>query len=282
MKTTGIFTQSKFEIKFQHYNEPIHLCPFGDVHRSSPLCHVEKWKRHLNELKALPNSYFLGMGDYDDLMSTSERHVFLNPNIHDSTMTTHEKFYRETTERFAKEIEFMNGRIIGFIEGNHYVQFPDGTTSTQYLCQLTGARYLGVSAFIMLILENPNGFTHRLDIWAHHGKGSGTLGGSINSLAKMIDSADADIYLMGHDHKKFIATKSRLRLKEVKRDNVPDLDERQIIMARTGSYLKAYENNMASYVADAAMSPADLGSIRIEMRPRCYDSKRRIDLNGYL
>jgi hypothetical protein len=37
--------------------------------------------------------------------------------------------------KFAKEIEFMQSKLIGLIEGNHYWQFANGTTSTQKLCE---------------------------------------------------------------------------------------------------------------------------------------------------
>ena len=79
MQTTGIFTIHEFEIPISSFNEPIYLIPFGDVHRSAPLCHTEKWLEFLDWAKNKKRCYFLGMGDYDDLASASER-MNLNKN----------------------------------------------------------------------------------------------------------------------------------------------------------------------------------------------------------
>ena len=39
MNTTGLFKIYKYTIEVQKLNEPIYLIPFGDIHRSSPMCH---------------------------------------------------------------------------------------------------------------------------------------------------------------------------------------------------------------------------------------------------
>jgi len=129
------------------------------------------------------------MGDYDDLSSTSERPVFASAMLHNTTRTSLEKMYRQYTERLAKELSFMKGKLLGLLEGNHYSVFEDGTTTTQYLCQLLECKYLGVSAFIRLrfCYKPSDTSTMSLDIWAHHGSGASggrTVGGSKMPLRK--------------------------------------------------------------------------------------------------
>ena len=149
MKTTGIFTVHKYEIN-AHYNETITLIPFGDVHRSANLCHTEKWFEWCKWAKKQKNAYFLGMGDYDDLSSTSERKILGNESLHETTKWTLDELYKKTTDRFYNEVSFMKGRVIGLIEGNHYARLTSGFTTTQYLCDKLGCTYLGVSSFIRL------------------------------------------------------------------------------------------------------------------------------------
>ena len=266
MKTTGIFTLSKYEIPFKKYGDTVLLRPFGDIHRFAPLHHKQKWQEWLETCSKEPNAYFLGMGDYFDLGSTSERAILNNRNIHDSTKQTLDDLYRDNVNKMAKEMSFMKGRLIGLIEGNHYAELVSGITTTQLLCEKLDCKYLGVSAFIRILLNKVNSQAHAIDVWAHHGLGGGrTAGASINKIENMIKAANADIYLMAHDHKKHIAMQSRLRLNEGGGNLA--LENRKIIMARTGSFLCGYVDGEASYIADGAYSPVDLGTVTIRMTP---------------
>jgi len=206
------------------------------------------------------------MGDLDDMSSTSERCVLNSASLHESTLRTLDDMYRDNVDRFASEISFMKGKLIGLIEGNHYSELTSGITTTQLLCEKMGCKYLGVSAFIRLALKKANKSNQCLDIWAHHGLGGGrTAGASINKLENMIKGASADIYLQGHDHKKQIAMQSRLRLNQGK--GGLNLENRKIVMARTGSFLRGYVDGESSYVADGAYSPTDLGTVMIKIVP---------------
>jgi hypothetical protein len=269
MFSTGVFTIHRYEIKYQKYNEPIYLIPFGDIHRSSSMCHEEKWLEFLEWAKKKKNAYFLGMGDYDDLASGSNRDILANRNLYDTTKKTLEDTYLFHTKKLAKELSFMNGRIIGLMEGNHYAEFQNGTTTTQKLCELLNTTYLGVSAFIKLSLSisNKHDSSRSIDIWAHHGKGASRLiGGSLNRVQQMGESANADIYLMGHDHKKSVGLVTKLELTST--GKVMRLHHKKQLYARTGSFLKGYEDGKISYVADGCMSPTDLGVVKIELTPR--------------
>jgi hypothetical protein len=273
MRTNGLFTIHSVTIPFQKFGEPIYIIPFGDIHRSSSMCHVEKWRSHLAWAKTKKNAYFIGMGDYDDLASTSERMILLDRKLHESTANSLEDMYRHHTEKLAKELEFARGRYIGLIEGNHYGEFSDGTTTTQLLSGLLATKYLGCSAFIRVYLVQmplngkKSGKSVHVDIWAHHGMGAARLvGGSLNRVQQMEEAASADIYLMGHDHKKSVGTKTRLKLKHT--SNSLRLSHQKVLIARTGSFLRGYVPGQSSYVADGAMSPTDLGVVKIELTPR--------------
>lgn len=283
MKTSGQFEVHTFQIPFSKYGEEIRLIPFGDIHRSAPLCHVEKWKEFLESARKEKNAYFLGMGDYDDLMSTSERDAVTRATLHDSTVQTIEALYKMHTDKLVKELEFMRGRIIGFLEGNHYAQFMNGTTSTQRMCDALDTKYLGCSAFIRLSLQpRTRTCSHALDIWAHHGLGAARMaGGSLNRVQNMAEAAEADIYLMGHDHKRGALPLNRLRLCGAGASLA--LDNRKVYIARTGSFLRGYVPGQKSYVADGMMSPSDLGVVKFTITPQRHkhhgDDRTEIDIN---
>ena len=251
-------------------NEPIYLIPFGDSHRFSKLCDVEKWLEFLEWAKSKPNCLFLGMGDYDDLASFNERGALssIMNSLHDDTVMTLDDIYRERVEQLYKELSFMKGKIIGLIEGNHYAVLTNNVTTTQLLAEKLECKYLGCSAFIRLQYsrQGSKSVQQKIDIWAHHGRGASRLtGGSLNAVEQMVMIADADIYLMGHDHRKSVAIRNKLVLSGT---SPAVLANKKILMARTGSFLKGYVPDAPSYIAKAQLTPTDLGVVKIELTPR--------------
>lgn len=270
MKTTGLFTTHRIDLEVET-NEPFKLIPFGDIHRDSDMHCNDYWQRFLNHAKKQDNALFLGMGDYTDGISTSERISLVKGGFHDTTMTNLKEHYRKVADQLVGELSFMKGRLIGMLGGNHYFDFNDGDTTDHVLAAQLDAKFLGVCSFIRLSLSfrgRPN-VRASLDIFAHHGKGGGQLAGStFNTLEKMQNTADADFYFMGHDHKKgCIPAAPRLRLTNAGSSGELRVVERVPWLGRTGSFLKAYEDGKVSYNVDAGRSPAALGWIEFEITP---------------
>lgn len=270
MKTCGLFTTHRVEITAK-LGEPFKLIPFGDVHRDSDMHADEAWKDFLTYAKRQKNAVFLGMGDYCDGVSTSERIVLNDPNIHDTTRTKMRDVYKGVTKTLANELSFMRGRLVGMLGGNHYFEFGNGDTTDHVLSAALNTKFLGVSSFIRLSITMPGmAASASLDIFAHHGKGAGTLpGATFNTLEKMSTTAVADFYLMGHDHKKgTIPSTPRLVLTAGSKKGELNVKQRVPWLGRTGSFLKAYEPGRVSYNVDAARSPSTLGWIEFEITPR--------------
>lgn len=286
-KRTGPFTIHEFSPKFKR-GEKIFIVPFGDVHRSTKRCSEVKWKEFCYNMSSRialgENIYFLGMGDYDDFMSAGERIKIQNADLHETTEEKIDEVLDRHVNILVKELEFAKGRFIGLIEGNHYGRyFNSGITTTQKMCEMLQCSYLGGSSFIRLSLAMGEK-RMAVDIFAHHGLGGGSTGGSsINSVERMATVAEADIYLMAHDHKKWGFKSSRLRLTHGSQFNIQD---RQLLFGRTGSFLKAYEPGTHGYVAEKCMRPSDIGHIEIIMTPRIthfladsYKQKTKIEMD---
>lgn len=269
MRTTGLFTTHRVEVEVE-LNKPFKLIPFGDVHRDSNLHADTHWKEFLAHARAQKNALFLGIGDYTDGVSTSERIVLNDHNLHDTTKHTLSDVYKGVAKTLVNELSFMRGKIIGMLGGNHYFDFGNGDTTDHMLAAALNTKFLGVCSFIRLSLrfKGRGRVSESLDIFAHHGKGGGSLPGStFNSIEKMLNTADADIYLMGHDHKKgCVPSSPRLRLISYGKPEVY-VRERTPWLGRTGSFLKAYEPGTVSYNVDAARSPCSLGWIEFEITP---------------
>ena len=263
MHTSGIFTTHKFKVSCKP-GETLKLIPFGDVHREAPLHSHSWWKRFLDYAKSQKNAIFLGMGDYFDGCSTSERASIARSDLHDSTIANIEDTYKGVTKTLDNELQFMRGRLIGLIGGNHYYEYRDGTTSDMRLCEALGCRFLGVQSLIRVQIDYGK-TTMPFDIMAHHGKGGGKLPGStFNSINDMHMGAEVDICLMGHDHKRGVAPGiSRLRLCETA--GRLSVKQRVPWLGRTGSFLKGFEDGQVSYNVDACRNPNALGWIEFDV-----------------
>lgn len=277
MQTSGLFTIHEVVVDAKP-GDTFKLIPFGDVHRDSPGFADDVWKEFLTYAKAQKKTLFLGMGDYIDFASTSERTIISDSKLHESTKATFDGVARGVVKTLANELSFMKGRMIGMLGGNHYYAHENGETSDHILAASLGAKFLGVCSLIRLTFRcKTTNMSASVDIMAHHGKGGGTLAGStFNTVEKMQNVMDADIYLMGHDHAKgCVPARPRLRLTHGGKGL--NVKERTPVLGRTGSFLKAYEPGMVNYNVDVCRPPAALGWIEFDItyvreRGRCGNS----------
>lgn len=285
MKTSGLFRVHSHEVKVRS-NEPLHLVIFGDVHRDSPNHAEGAWKDFLVHARGLKHALFLGMGDYVDSASSSERACLDHAKdlLHETTRKDLAELADAKVKLLARELSFTRGKLIGLLNGNHWFHWSDDTNTDQRLCRELDTTYLGVSCFIRLYLKPATGGTYALDIWAHHGAGAGRLmGGSINRVDQMREHAEADIYIMGHDHKRMaVPATPRLSLVHNGRAGL-EVKQRQQWLVRSGSFLASYRDGESNYNVDAGRGPSSLGHVEIIITPRAEDKQshvNRFDINA--
>jgi len=260
MQTSGIFRTHRTVFKTE---DEVQLVPFGDVHFGCVNHAGASFKRFLKWAKSLPNPLFFGMGDYFDALSASERRIIYGGKLHDQTIKEFHKNAEERQARFLKLIDFMEGRLLGALDGNHEWIFENGESSTKRLATSLGGPHLGVCTLLNLTIQKGTVRTP-LTIYAHHGKGAGaTLGGSLNGVAKQSIGLEADIYLMGHDHKMVGGFADRLLLA-----STGGVKDRPVYAGRTGSFLKGYPTDTESYPVDAGYSPSTIGGLYFRINQR--------------
>jgi len=264
MKTSGKFSLHKVEINAK-IGEPFKLIPFGDVHRESDMHAHDHWQDFLAYAKKQKNAVFIGMGDYSDGNSTSERIVLNGPEIHDTTRRTLDGVYKGVTKTLANELAFMRSKCIGLLGGNHFYDFGDGNTTDHLLAASLNTKYLGVCTLTRIDIKIA-GFSGcwTMDICAHHGKGGGR--NQFKSIEDLQRIANADIYLMGHTHGKGCVPDG-VRLEFASNSRGHYTRERIPWLGRTGSFLKCYEDGRVSYNVDACRPPNALGWIEFEITP---------------
>lgn len=188
-------------IKIHLPEKKLKLAPIGDIQFGAQGCDVGKLQRHLI-FGRKHGWHFLGMGDYIDFLSPSNRTRLLAAELYDSSKTlVDEAAMQLTDELFNRSLKRTTGSWLGLLEGHHFYEFADGSTTDHYLTQLLETSFLGTTALIHIYLAD---CPVPLRVWCTHGFGSSvTTAGKMTHMERAGFDFDADIYLEGHVHRKF-------------------------------------------------------------------------------
>jgi predicted phosphodiesterase len=265
MNTSGLFTKHGVKIRIRH-GVPVRLVIWGDVHRDSPNHAHRKWQEFLAYCRTKKDAWFLGMGDYTDSTSSSERSCLghISDTMHETFAKDLDRLQAAKVDLLAKELSFMSGRLIGLINGNHYYNFNSGINTDQMLAQKLACKYLGVCSLIRLFLEEKGNHGSSIDLFAHHGKGASRLvGGSINRVLQQFEGVEADVAIMGHDHKRCAVPGTPRILLENHSQGGLKVRHRDTWAVRSGSFLASYEDGVKNYNVDEARPPCSLGWVEL-------------------
>ena len=270
MKTDGLFDYKVVEIPAK-YNQDINVIFLGDEHFNSPNFARKEWENDIERIKEIARkspTYFVKTGDIFEALSTSERYTFCSGNLHDSNRTRWEREYAREIDEYVKEASFQVGKTLAVYGGNHYFQFYDGTTSDMALAHKLHAPYIGVCGYLLLTMTFDKYHSMVVKIFVHHGLGSGKrVASAFNALEDAASYfSDADVVVMGHDHKAGAMKISSLNC-DMGLGGKWKVKARDRVIGRAGSYLKAYEAGVKSYSVDAMYRPSSLGFLQVVIRP---------------
>lgn len=254
-------------IQLENYNDKIKIWLFGDIHRFTKSCDVERWRKFLNTSRKEhdKNTYYLGLGDYDDFASTTEQKV-IKSELHAQTLVDFGDIVRKRNRALAMEMSHMKGQVLGLIDGNHGWKFEDGTTGTEDLANRLGTEFLGWLCHYTLKIETPRKAI-LFHLVACHGKSGGgkTAGLTINQVDDLRNIFPvADLYVLGHDHQRAARPVSIL-VPSCRIDGEVVIKQKRQFLCRSGSFKKAYINDTASYEVGKLLRPSDLGALQIEI-----------------
>jgi hypothetical protein len=223
-------------LKVRTKSQRVAVCPIGDVQYSgesgpTAIVHVQRHVERCLELEK--QGYvvrFLGMGDYIDFLSPSNRARLAAAQLYDSADAVVEAKALELVEEcFERMLKPTRGKWIGLLEGHHFYEAA-GSTSDMWLCELLDAPFLGTSCYVRLL---PSGFS----LWAHHGTGSGIL--PTPGLNKLYHTSaglqGADAYLMGHNTRLGAVRLSR----PYPNEDFTDLTHHDVLLVNTGGFSKS-------------------------------------------
>ncbi|KKM74107.1 hypothetical protein LCGC14_1403780 [marine sediment metagenome] len=263
------------------------IMPVGDIQYGAQGVDLDKLKRHM-EWGMKQDAYFVGMGDYVDVASPSNRRAIQLAGFYDSVTDAMGEIAVVHLERVMDALKGTEDRWFGLIEGHHYFQFEDGRTSDTILAEKLRTPFLGTCAIVNLKFRDDavkGRHTINCQMWVHHGAGSGaTMAAPLNKLEKMMSRfPTVDIFLLGHYSRKVGYPVDALVPVFGKH---PRLRAKRRILACTGGFMKGYTvgsqrggRPQGSYVEKAMMSPTNLGGVLIKVRPVHTENEDRLDMN---
>ena len=267
-----LFTTHKIVVK----QDNLELFIFGDIHRDTDSCDVDRWKKYIQHSKGFDQDkcLYLGMGDYIDFASTSEKKKLLAANLHETTIDKFDNIAKKDIIGLSKEMGHMKDHMIGIIGGNHTWNFADGKNSDELLAEEMKTKYLGWLSYIRVTVGRSKHRFMSFDIVACHGKAGGKLlGTSINQvddLRKIFPFAN--LFVMGHDHK-LSATPAVVLYAEPSSKGI-DIKQKEQRLCRSGSFKKTYTPGTGGYEIGGLYRPSILGALHVSV------SLRRTEVNN--
>lgn len=269
MEVIEFAPHGKTRTKHLDWEKGLNLVPLGDLHVGADGFNLDRLSAVIDQtLKA--DCYYIGMGDYIDFMSSSNRERQINAGLFESARTIIDDAATRLVDDVIAVLKPTKGRWLGLLEGNHHWVFDDGVSSDQYIARALDAPFLGTCGMVRVRFAEGS---HRAscNIWAHHGSGGGATPAAIlNKLHKALEAFEADVYLMGHLHRLVSEKPSRLYCCMGKSMKVL---EKTKILAGTGSFMAGYQQGSrfagrpkGSYVERRILPPTALGAPVIHIR----------------
>jgi hypothetical protein len=235
-----------------------------------------------DRIKDSPDTYWIGMGDYADLITKNDKRFdagglasWVKP---DDIIESQRKWLVDLFKPIAS-------KCLGLLSGNHEetIHLNHQDDLARHLANDLGIRYAGYSCFIKLdftksktLLLN-SGWVYGCVIHAWHGAGAAqTEGARLMRLMRLVNDIQADIYLMGHLHCMGQYTPDRLVLKNGRVKSV------KLAAAMTGSWLKAYaqphedEDITPGYAEMKGYKPSRIGCPIVHI----YPNKQEFSIEG--
>lgn len=183
---------------------------------------------------------FIGMGDYTDFASPTNRAKILAADLHETTQSRIEQSAVDLVhELYDLALRPTKGKWLGLCEGHHLFELKSGETTDMRLCKLLDAPFVGTTGLVNLTFQ-PTKSEKRIPatIWFAHGVGNGQTGyyPLLRLEKKAAEWEQVDVFAMGHTTK--MATE--FQNKVYPRWRSKDLAHRKVILLGSGGYSKTY------------------------------------------
>ena len=174
--------------------------PINDIQYDGPngVADLKRLGRHLAwgmEHGAL----FIGLGDFIDFMSPSNREKYAGANLYTNARETVDRMAGILEDELMQVLAPTRGRWIGLLQGHHFFEHLDGTSSDTRFAAALDTRYLGDSVLGRIRFRDEHGGSAAIKVFAHHGAGGTTGQGAMNKLKKQKAAyPGVRLFIQGH------------------------------------------------------------------------------------
>lgn len=250
--------------------KPTTIYAVGDLQLGSAGCVPHYFEQDMVEARN-DGALLIGLGDMVDFVRPTMRKLF---RVSEADVEAIRALGKEATLLEDKFLHMASGtEWLGMVEGHHYWDYGDGTTSDTKLAEALSCPFLGDSAIVRLTFK-AGGRSHRqasIDMYVWHGEGSGSAESAFRKLSASAAHWDADIFLMGHYSQLGTRKFHRTRMTQGPEHQ---LLSRDITLGLTGGYQKGYVDGLeiggrpqGTYVEQRGLNPVSLGCLRLYLTP---------------
>jgi len=275
---------------FRTATTEVTICPLGDIQWAGDEEDLayDSLLEHRDLCLRQPNPLFVGMGDYIDFASVSNRRALESDGLYDTAKEiiadASKHLCDDLLNRLLRE---TTGKWLGLTQGHHHHpvvvskrKSPEGhdftLDSDVYLAKQLKAKYLDEFGFVRLTW--PKG--GKLDVVVYHGKSYSVFPwGPLQQMYRLMPGFHADLFLMGHQTKKGVSV-----IPWIAQDGARTVGRNRYIVA-TGGFSPGYSVGSVdawgepggSYVEKKMLIPVALGAPLIMLRP--IFEEHRVDIN---
>ncbi|MDI6788785.1 MAG: hypothetical protein QME51_10480, partial [Planctomycetota bacterium] len=248
---------------------------------------------YVDWIKRNPNTYWIGMGDMIEAINPNDKR-WDERQIADYFKDRYSNTGDEQRKVLSKMLRPIKNKCLGLLQGNHEETLRLRYFNDQHsiLCSELDTPNLGAICLLTLHFFRNKSDGSRLTFFISHGKVGGRLiGATVNALSRLSQDFDADIYMLGHSHRKFTGEESRIATKNLNNPNLrysqqsrqgkhlyalpTEVQYRKKLVVATGSFMAGYpdstlEKQVSTYVEKGLFSPSAIGVPVIDITPFKY------------
>lgn len=252
-------------IPYKKSNADFHLYCLGDIHAGTIHCVEKHIIRKVNEIKQSPNTYWIGMGDYAEWITPSDKR-FDPAQKSIADWVEPDNIAHCEVQWLTDLLSPIKDKCIGLLYGNHEnsIRVWNHDNVQKNLCDALGVDNLGYSAFVKLRFyrEKSNDSHVITGAFTHGSSGAITEGAKLMALMRWMKAMDADIYGYAHIHDYIPKSLSRITSNDGK------IKSKVSIGATTGSWFRTYTKGIiASYGEQKTYPPCEIGCAMFLINP---------------
>jgi hypothetical protein len=258
-----------------HNGDCFTLYPIGDIHLGSACCDKHALARTIKDIRDDPNARWLGMGDYAEYIGKDDPRWSSN-GVDTDIVTT--RIIDKIGDVYVDALVGLFTPIIdkcwGLGRGNHEEEFQrrHHTEICERILKACGRPdlYNGWAALTLLLFRRGANRVGWRIYSAHGWQGGRMEGNKVNESRRLMSYVDADVYLHGHSHSRWIIPQTRLDVSA--KGN--KLVARRVWIGHTGSFLRTLQEGTVGYAERKGYPPTDLGPLRILFKPNGEGNSR--------